>query len=448
MSATSGGDDPAHGHPHGHPHEHEHDHEHEHEHSELGEMDLRVRALESLAHRKGYLDPAALDALIDTYQTRDRPAQRRPRRRPGLGRSGLSRLAAARRDRGDRIARLQRPPGRAHGRAREHRGRAQPRRLHALQLLSLAGARPAAGLVQERALPLARRHRPARRARRLRRHAAGDDRDPGLGLDRRSALPRDPAAPGRHRGARRGRARRAGDARLDDRHRSRVGAGRNDELRHACRSRRPARPRPRRPRARRRSLPRRLGSARHGADAGDGRDRRVEHRHEPRRPRDAARLRGARLLADLARSARKAARRARPRRRRRDRLRADAAAARAGQARAARRRRRRRAGARRADAAAGAGAGALRDRRARARPLAIARTTTPACPAMRAAASRRSSATTASTSLPMPTPSAWASSRTGSTASCSIRPGPRRGAAARQGISVSFDAWEPYLEPA
>ncbi|MGZ5249562.1 MAG: nitrile hydratase subunit alpha [Caldimonas sp.] len=48
-------------------------HEHDHEHSELGEMDLRVRALETLLTDKGYLDPAALDALIETYQTRVGP---------------------------------------------------------------------------------------------------------------------------------------------------------------------------------------------------------------------------------------------------------------------------------------------------------------------------------------------------------------------------------------
>ena len=48
-------------------------HEHTHDHSELGEMDLRVRALESVLTQKGYIDPAALDALIDTYQTRIGP---------------------------------------------------------------------------------------------------------------------------------------------------------------------------------------------------------------------------------------------------------------------------------------------------------------------------------------------------------------------------------------
>ena len=61
-------------HPHddsGHGDEHAHDHGHEH--SELGEMDLRVRALESVLAQKGYIDPAALDVLIDTYQTRVGP---------------------------------------------------------------------------------------------------------------------------------------------------------------------------------------------------------------------------------------------------------------------------------------------------------------------------------------------------------------------------------------
>ena len=36
-------------------------------------MDLRVRALQSVLTQKGYIDPAALDVLIDTYQTRVGP---------------------------------------------------------------------------------------------------------------------------------------------------------------------------------------------------------------------------------------------------------------------------------------------------------------------------------------------------------------------------------------
>ena len=59
---------------HDHDHDHNHDHAHGHdEHSELGEMDLRVRALETVLTQKGYIDPAALDLLIDTYQTKIGP---------------------------------------------------------------------------------------------------------------------------------------------------------------------------------------------------------------------------------------------------------------------------------------------------------------------------------------------------------------------------------------
>ena len=54
-------------------HDHLHDHGDHGDHSELGEMDLRVRALESVLTAKGYIDPAALDVLIDTYQNRVGP---------------------------------------------------------------------------------------------------------------------------------------------------------------------------------------------------------------------------------------------------------------------------------------------------------------------------------------------------------------------------------------
>ena len=36
-------------------------------------MDLRVRSLETVLAQKGYIDPAALDVLIDTYQTKIGP---------------------------------------------------------------------------------------------------------------------------------------------------------------------------------------------------------------------------------------------------------------------------------------------------------------------------------------------------------------------------------------
>jgi nitrile hydratase len=46
---------------------------HDHEHSELSPLELRVRALETLLTEKGYVDPAALDLVIDTYQTKIGP---------------------------------------------------------------------------------------------------------------------------------------------------------------------------------------------------------------------------------------------------------------------------------------------------------------------------------------------------------------------------------------
>ena len=55
-------------------HDHGNDHHHhDHDHSELSETALRVRALESLLVEKGYVDPAALDELIETYETRVGP---------------------------------------------------------------------------------------------------------------------------------------------------------------------------------------------------------------------------------------------------------------------------------------------------------------------------------------------------------------------------------------
>jgi nitrile hydratase subunit alpha len=52
---------------------HEHAHDHDHDHSELDDNDLRVRALQTILADKGYVEPAALDAIVDTYQTRIGP---------------------------------------------------------------------------------------------------------------------------------------------------------------------------------------------------------------------------------------------------------------------------------------------------------------------------------------------------------------------------------------
>lgn len=50
----------------------EHDHDHAAQ-SELSEVERQVRALETVLTQKGYIDPAALDVLIDTYQTKIGP---------------------------------------------------------------------------------------------------------------------------------------------------------------------------------------------------------------------------------------------------------------------------------------------------------------------------------------------------------------------------------------
>lgn len=50
------------------------DHHHDdHDHSHLTPMEARVRALETVLTAKGLVDPAALDAIIETYETRIGP---------------------------------------------------------------------------------------------------------------------------------------------------------------------------------------------------------------------------------------------------------------------------------------------------------------------------------------------------------------------------------------
>jgi nitrile hydratase len=54
-------------------HTHHHDHD-DHEHgSELSEMQLRVRALETILTENGYVDPKALDLIIEAYETKIGP---------------------------------------------------------------------------------------------------------------------------------------------------------------------------------------------------------------------------------------------------------------------------------------------------------------------------------------------------------------------------------------
>jgi nitrile hydratase len=53
--------------------DHDHSH-HDHSHgSELSETQLRVRALETVLTEKGYIDPKALDAIVEAYETKIGP---------------------------------------------------------------------------------------------------------------------------------------------------------------------------------------------------------------------------------------------------------------------------------------------------------------------------------------------------------------------------------------
>ncbi len=51
----------------------DHNYDHEPHGSEMSEMQLRVRALETVLTEKGYIDPAALDLMIEAYETRIGP---------------------------------------------------------------------------------------------------------------------------------------------------------------------------------------------------------------------------------------------------------------------------------------------------------------------------------------------------------------------------------------
>src|ERR1700692_4793446 len=52
---------------------HQHAHHHDGPGFELDEMQLRVRALESILTDKGYVDPKALDIIVDAYENRIGP---------------------------------------------------------------------------------------------------------------------------------------------------------------------------------------------------------------------------------------------------------------------------------------------------------------------------------------------------------------------------------------
>src|SRR3974377_87589 len=191
--------------------------QHDHDRFELSETQLRVRALETVLTEKGYVDPAALDLLMWTYETKVGPrngarvvakAWTDPAYRARLFKeatSAIAELGYAGRQ-GEHVVALENTPKR-HG------------RVYAVFVLPVAGARPAAGLVQVRTLPFARGCRSARRAQGCRHHSAEGHRNPGGAFAPGDPLLVSANAPPRHRRLERRQACRTGHARFHDRRR-------------------------------------------------------------------------------------------------------------------------------------------------------------------------------------------------------------------------------------
>ena len=132
---------------------------------------LRVKALESILVEKGMVDPATIDAVIETYESKVGPrngarvvarAWVDPAYRKRLLADGTAAIAELGYggSQGEHMVVVENTPTAP-----------QSRRLHALLVLSVAGAWPASDVVQVRAVSFAGRHRPARRAAGIRRHA-------------------------------------------------------------------------------------------------------------------------------------------------------------------------------------------------------------------------------------------------------------------------------------
>ncbi|WP_429806720.1 nitrile hydratase subunit alpha [Ensifer sp. B1-9] len=54
-------------------HHHGHDHDHHHHDNHFTDMEARVKALETVLTEKGLIDPAAIDAIVETYETKIGP---------------------------------------------------------------------------------------------------------------------------------------------------------------------------------------------------------------------------------------------------------------------------------------------------------------------------------------------------------------------------------------
>ena len=206
--------------------DHDHDHHHDHDHSELSETELRVRALETILTEKGYVDPAALDAIIQAYETKIGPhngaqvvakAWSDPAFKRALledATKAVSTLGHVSRV-GDHLVAVENTPQR-----------------HNMVVCTLCSCYPweMLGLppVWYKAAPY--RSRAVKDPRGVLADfgvsLAQGNRNPGMGFDRRDPLPGAADAPRGHRRLERAAARRARDARLDDRHRIPEDAGR------------------------------------------------------------------------------------------------------------------------------------------------------------------------------------------------------------------------------
>ena len=139
-----------------------HDHDHDHEPLDESPVATRVRALADRLVDEGVVTREELRKRIDWLVSRDPADGARLVARAWVDPEFKERLLADAREAALEVG-LDPGPSPVGRRAREHRGRAPHGRLHALLVLSEGSARPAAGLVQEPAVPLAGRLRPARR---------------------------------------------------------------------------------------------------------------------------------------------------------------------------------------------------------------------------------------------------------------------------------------------
>ena len=147
--------------------DHDHDHDHGHHPEPLAPIEARVAAIEAVLVEQGVFDPSMLDAIVDTLRAQPRPDERREGRRARVGRSRRTsaRLLA---DGTAAIAELGfgGPEGDHMVVVENTPDGAQPRRVHAVLVLPVAGPRLAAQVVQGAGVPVARGARAARAARR------------------------------------------------------------------------------------------------------------------------------------------------------------------------------------------------------------------------------------------------------------------------------------------